>query len=188
MVGSVIPTSGTAINALLDPVAWHDVRCVVEYGPGTGVFTRGILKRMPRNARLMAIDTNPLFIEHLRDTIGDERLICVEGCAADVEAILQSHGFDAADYIISGLPFSTLPPPVAEHIAQATARAIRSGGSFLVYQYSRFVQPLLDRNFARVRSKMVWRCVPPARLFWARKEADRAATQTITVGESLAAE
>ena len=188
MVGSVIPTSGTAINALLDPVAWEDVQCVVEYGPGTGVFTRGILKRIPRHARLIAIDTNPLFIEHLRDTIGDERLICVEGSAADVEAILQRHGFDAADYIISGLPFSTLPPPVAEHIARATANAIRSGGSFLVYQYSRFVQPLLDRNFASVRSKMVWRCVPPARLFWARKEAAHAHAQTLSVGESLAAE
>ena len=188
MVGSVIPTSRTAIRALLDEVNWGGVTCVVEYGPGTGVFTRGLLDRMPRDAKLIAIDTNPLFIAHLRATIADQRLICVEGSATDVEQIIRQNGLDAADYIISGLPFSTLPPPVATHIADATARAIRPGGAFLVYQYSKFVQPLLDRNFAQVKSKMVWRCVPPARLFWARKDADRRDAQSPIAGESLAAE
>ena len=188
MVGSVIPTSRSAIRALLDEVNWGGVTCVVEYGPGTGVFTRGLLDRMPRDAKLIAIDTNPLFIAHLRATIHDARLICVEGSATDVEQIIRQNGQDAADYIISGLPFSTLPPPVATHIADATARAIRPGGAFLVYQYSKFVQPLLDRNFPRVKSRMVWRCIPPARLFWARKAAVSLADQTAIAAESLAAE
>ncbi|MCW2361708.1 MULTISPECIES: class I SAM-dependent methyltransferase [unclassified Sphingobium] len=184
MVGSVIPTSDIAIHALLDPVDWQDVRCVVEYGPGTGVFTRRILERLGPDARLIAIDTNPMFVTHLRQHMADPRLICVEGSAADVEAILAREGFEAADYIISGLPFSTLPPAVADDIAAATARAIRPGGQFLVYQYSRFVLSRLEANFANVAQGMVWRCIPPARLFWARKGNEAGAA--LSDAESLA--
>lgn len=186
MVGSVIPTSDIAIQALLDPVDWSSVRCVVEYGPGTGVFTRKILEKLGPDARLIAIDTNATFIQHLRENIPDRRLICVEGSAADVETILRSNGIEAADYIVSGLPFSTLPPEVADEIAAATARAIRVGGMFLVYQYSRFVLSRLKRNFAKVKQSIVWRCVPPARLFWAEKGDDGASA--FNASESLAAE
>lgn len=186
MVGSVIPTSDIAIQALLDPVDWSSVRCVVEYGPGTGVFTRKILEKLGPDARLIAIDTNATFIQHLRENIPDRRLICVEGSAADVETILRSNGIEAADYIVSGLPFSTLPPEVADEIAAATARAIRVGGMFLVYQYSRFVLSRLKRNFAKVEQSIVWRCVPPARLFWAEKGSDGASV--FNASESLAAE
>jgi len=185
MVGSVVPTSEIAIRRLLDPVEWHNVRCVVEYGPGTGVFTRRILDRLGPQARLIAIDTNPMFVQHLRRHIVDERLICVEGSAADVERILADHGLEAADYIVSGLPFSTLPQDVADEIAAATARAIRPGGMFLVYQYSRFVLSLLERNFAQVKHRMVWRCVPPARLFWARRDEIQAGA--LKASENLAA-
>lgn len=187
MVGSVIPTSEIAIQALLNPVGWREVRCVVEYGPGTGVFTRRILDRLGPDARLIAIDTNPMFVRHLRQNIVDERLICVEGSAADVEDILAREGFEAADYIISGLPFSTLPPEVADEIAAATARAIRPGGKFLVYQYSRFVLSRLERFFGHVDQDIVWRCIPPARLFWACKDQEKGATVELSGVESLAA-
>ena len=183
MVGSVIPTSDVTIRALLDGISWHDVRCVVEYGPGTGVFTRAILERLGPTARLIAIDTNPQFVEYLGRTVADERLICVEGSAAQVESILAAHGFPQADVIVSGLPFSTLPPRVADEIAAATARALQPNGHFLVYQYSRFVLPLLRKNFGHVDSHMVWRCIPPARLFWASGPA-----ADLSAGESLAAE
>jgi phospholipid N-methyltransferase len=186
MVGSVIPTSDIAIQALLGPINWSTVQCVVEYGPGTGVFTQKILEKLGPDARLIAIDTNAMFIRHLRQNIADHRLICVEGSAADVEEILATHGFKTADYIVSGLPFSTLPPEVADEIVAATARAIRPGGMFLVYQYSRFVLSRLEANFGQVRQDIAWRCIPPARLFWARKE--RTVDPDVSASESLAAE
>lgn len=164
-VGSVIPTSRTTIQALLDPIDWRGVQCVVEYGPGTGVFTRALLARVGPDARVVAIDTNPVFTDYLRRAIHDARLIVADGSAADVEKILASNGLDHADYVISGLPFSTLPHRVASAIMDATARAIRPGGAFLVYQYSLFVLPMLRLRFRTVDVARAWRCVPPARLF-----------------------
>jgi len=184
MVGSVIPTSRTAVRALLDPIDWRRVQCAVEYGPGTGVFTREILRRLGPDGRLIAIDTNASFIELLRAEIADERLICVEGSAADVEAIVQRHGFSAADHVVSGLPFSTLPNGIADAIMDATARVLKPGGAFLIYQYSQFVLSFLSHRFERVDKGMVLRCIPPARIFWAWKGAARL---TAADDESLAA-
>ncbi|HWJ70790.1 MAG TPA: methyltransferase domain-containing protein [Sphingobium sp.] len=172
MVGSVIPTSGVTIRALLDPIDWRSVTCIVEYGPGTGVFTREILRRMGPDARLIAIDTNEHFIHYLRSAIRDRRLDCVHGSAADIEAILATRNFMQADHVLSGLPFSTLPGTAAQAIMDATYRAIRPGGAFLVYQYSRFVLPFLAARFASIEQARVWRCLPPMSLFWASKAAE----------------
>lgn len=169
MVGSIIPTARATIDRLLNPVDWSTTRCVVEYGPGTGVFTRAILERLPRTARLVAIDTSADFVTHLQTSIDDSRLLCVNGSAADVESILADHELGQADYIVSGLPFSTLPKGLDKAIMAATARAIRPGGQFLVYQYSEYVLPLLRAEFSQVVSRLSWLCVPPARLFWAHK-------------------
>jgi phospholipid N-methyltransferase len=170
-VGSVIPTSGVAVRALLAPIDWRAARCVVEFGPGTGVFTRALLERLHPDARLIAIDTNPIFTAYLRATIHDPRLVTVEGSAANIESIISGLGFDHADHVISGLPFSTVPRAIADTIMDATARAIRPGGSFLIYQYSLFVLPFLRQRFSRVDIGRAWRCIPPARLFRAEKAA-----------------
>lgn len=169
-VGSIIPTSQTAIDALLDPIDWSRVRTFVEYGPGTGVFTRSILQRGAAELKLIAIDPNPAFIDHLRTHLPDRRLAAVQGSAADVEAILADHGRDHADFILSGLPFSTLPDGLGEQIMAATQRAVTPGGAFLVYQYSLFVLPLLKAHFDAVDVSRVWRCIPPTRLMRAWKK------------------
>src|SRR6478735_6136041 len=127
MVGSVIPSSRILIDRMLRPVDWSRTRLFVEYGPGVGTFTRPILERLGPDAMLIAIDTNPDFIDYLNGDIDDDRFIAVHGSAADVEKIIESHGFDHADYVLSGLPFSTLPPGVGDAIGAATGRAIRDG-------------------------------------------------------------
>ena len=125
-----------------------------------------------RDAKLIAIDTNADFIDYLRRTsIDDPRLVAVTGSAADVEKILEDRGFAHADYVLSGLPFSTLPPGVGAAIGKATARVIRPGGAFLVYQFSPKVLRLHQAPyFERIDRGFEWINVPPATLFWAWRE------------------
>jgi phospholipid N-methyltransferase len=170
MVGSVIPSSRVLIERMLKPVDWENTKLFVEYGPGVGTFTRPVLDKMGEDATLIAIDTNPDFIKYLRKSIHDPRLVPVNGSAADVEAIVKEHGFESADYVLSGLPFSTLPPGVGDAIASATARVIRPGGAFLVYQFSPKVLDFLKPFFDRIDRGFEWINVPPATLFWANKD------------------
>ncbi len=172
MVGSIIPSSRVLIEKMLRPVDWENTKLFVEYGPGVGTFTRHILANLPEDSTLLTIDTNPDFTKFLRESIDDPRLVAVTGSAADVEDILADRGFDKADYVLSGLPFSTLPPGVGEAIAAATADAVRPGGAFLIYQFSPKVLDFIKPHFERIDRGFEWVNVPPATLFWAWREPE----------------
>lgn len=170
MVGSIIPSSRLLIDRMLRPVDWDNTRLFVEYGPGVGTFTRPILAHLGKDAVLVTIDTNPDFTTYLRESIDDDRLVPVTGSAADVANILSDRGLGQADYILSGLPFSTLPPGVGEDIAKATSQVLRGGGAFLVYQFSPKVLNFIKPHFERIHRGFEWVNVPPATLFWAYRE------------------
>jgi phospholipid N-methyltransferase len=170
MVGSIIPSSGKLIDKMLSRVDWASTKVFVEYGPGVGTFCRPILERMAPDATLIAIDTNPDFISYLRRRIVDSRFVPVHGSAADVREILAERGFDGADYVLSGLPFSTLPPGVGPAIAEETHAALNPGGAFLVYQFSPKVRTFLTPHFERIDHGFEIVNIPPAQLYWAWKD------------------
>ncbi len=169
MIGSIIPSSKRTIEAMLAPVDWANTKLFVEYGPGVGTFCATILERLAPDATLLVIDTNPVFIDYLRGKFADTRFVAVHGSATDVGEIIAAQGFEQADYVLSGLPFSTLPSGVGEAIAEATHRVLRPGGSFLVYQYSAYVLRLLEPLFDSIDRDLEWWNVPPCGLFWAHK-------------------
>jgi phospholipid N-methyltransferase len=170
MVGSIIPSSNKLIEKMLSRVDWANTKVFVEYGPGVGTFCQHILDRMAPDATLIAIDTNADFIGYLRSRIADSRFHAVEGSAADVRTILADRGFEHADYILSGLPFSTLPPGVGNLIAGETAAALRVGGAFLVYQFSPKVRDFIAPYFRQIDHGREVVNIPPAQLYWAWKD------------------
>lgn len=170
MVGSVIPSSRILIDKMLAPVDWANTKLFVEYGPGVGTFTQHILDRLAPDATLITIDTNDDFTRFIGRKFTDSRLIAVTGSAADVRGIVAECGFTQVDFILSGLPFSTLPAGVGPRIATETAGALRPGGAFLVYQFSPKVRQYIAPHFRRIDRGFEWRNVPPATLFWAWKD------------------
>ncbi len=170
MVGSIIPSSRFTITKMLAPLNWEECELFVEYGPGVGTFCRPVLDRLRRDGVLIVIDTNPLYIDYLRATISDSRFHAVLGSAADVEEIVRAHGYDHADYVLSGLPFSTLPDGVGPAIAEATWNVLRPGGAFLVYQVTAKARAFMDRHFKRIDNGFELWNVPPSFLFWGWKD------------------
>lgn len=170
MLGSIVPSSRFLIRQLLEPVDWGQARVIVEYGPGVGVITTEVLRRMGPDTMLIAIETNPDFVSYLRDSIKDERLHVVEGSAESVDEILRRYGQSNASYVISGIPFSTIPAPVRERILLKTCEVLKPGGSFLVYQFSSRVLQDLQRIFRYVRRKFEPLNVLPAHLFFCQPD------------------
>lgn len=169
MVSSIIPSSRFTIRKMLAPVDWATCALFVEYGPGVGTFCRPVLDKLRRDGTLLVIDTNKLYIDYLKRTITDSRFIAVYGSAEDVEDIVRAHGFEQADYVLSGLPFSALPEGLGDRIAAATSRVIRPGGAFLTYQFSKVAQNLTARHFDRTDSGFEWLNILPCRLAWGWK-------------------
>jgi phospholipid N-methyltransferase len=166
MVGSIIPSSKATVDRMLAPVDWENCRLFVEYGPGVGTFTEHVLRRMAPDATLIAIDTNADFVRYLRGKFTDSRLFPVTGSAADVRQIIADCGFDHADYVLSGLPFSTLPDGIGSKIAAETHEVLRPGGGFLVYQVKKRARDYMAVHFKRIDAGYEWANVPPCHLFW----------------------
>ena len=152
MLGSVVPSSRYLVDRLLDEVDFERARVIVEYGPGVGPISAALLTRMRPDARLVTLETNPELAAFLRAAVRDPRLHVVEASAEDVAAVLAGLRVARADYVISGIPFSTMPAATRRRIVEATRAVLDpAGGAFLVYQFSRAVRADLRATFGRVR-------------------------------------
>jgi phospholipid N-methyltransferase len=166
MLGSVIPSSRFLVNDLLNRVDWEKARVIVEYGPGVGTITQEILKRMRADAVLVAIELNEDFVAFLREEIGDPRLRAVHASACEVRKVLAGLGENSADYIISGIPYSTIPDPVRCEILEQSRLLLQPGGALLVYQFTGTVLPYLKSSFSSVRENFQFLNILPARIFY----------------------
>jgi phospholipid N-methyltransferase len=166
MLGSLIPSSRFLVNDVLNRVDWDRARVIVEYGPGVGTITQEILKRMRPDAILLAIELNQEFVDFLHEEIADPRLHAVHGSASDVRRVLEKLGLPSADYIISGIPYSTMPDAVRREVMQESRKVLHPEGALLVYQFTNAVLPYLNSSFGSVRQNFQFFNILPARIFY----------------------
>jgi phospholipid N-methyltransferase len=170
MLGSLIPSSRFLVNHVLGEVDWGRARVFLEYGPGVGTFTTEILRRMRPDALLIALETNSDFVRFLRRRVRDSRLHVIHGSAADADTALRQLALSHADYVISGIPYTTMPPELRDVILRKTHSVLDPDGAFLVYQFTRSVLPYLQQVFASVYQDFEPLNVMPARLFYCRHQ------------------
>src|SRR5215472_15989013 len=171
MLGSLIPSSRFLVHRLLANVDWTRARTIVEYGPGVGTITAHILARMLPKSRLIVFEMNEDFVRYLARTFPDPRLHLVPGSAETVQKELDRLKLDGADYIISGIPYTTMPVELRDKIMRETREALNPGGAVLVYQFTRAILPYLQTHFSQIRQDFEPRNILPARLFYCTQEA-----------------
>src|SRR5436190_19117866 len=166
MIGWFLPSSRFVVDTLLKQIDWSNARVIVEYGPGLGTFTREIRSRMRTDAKLIAFETNDEFYHYLRRSLRDPRFQLLHQSCAEIGSTLTQLNLPAADYVISGIPFKTLPEELRGEIVQKTHGALRPRGEFLAYQLSGALRPYLERVFGPVRQDFEWLNIPPGRLYY----------------------
>ena len=169
-VASDTPTSRFGVDKVCSKIDFSRSGLIVEYGPGTGVFTTTLLKNMPEDSKLIAIERNPNFCRYLKKHIQDHRLLVFQDSAENILDILKSCNGSkelGADYIISGIPFSFLSQSTKDQILSSSYSALKKGGKFLAYQnFFQFQFPQILKNpveeiFQNVRTQYVLPCFPP---------------------------
>lgn len=172
-VGSVVPSSRFLTRRVLECGAVDKARMIVELGPGTGVFTGEILKRMRPNAKLVAVEINPTFVRMLRSNYPDPRLSVYEGSASDLEKALIEAGTSQADLVVSGIPFSTLAHETRRATLEAARRVLGPGGYFVAYQVRSHVRRFAEPVFGPGETHREFLNLPPMRIYvWQRPVGD----------------
>jgi phospholipid N-methyltransferase len=167
-LGSITPSSRFLTREVVDRIDFSRATYIAELGPGTGVFTQAILDKLGPDGKLLAIDTNTGFVEHLKREIRDARLQVVEASAERVDELAKEAGWPRVDAVVSGIPYTLLPRQVARGILQATRRALGDEGIFVGYQYSKMLRPQLLDVFGNVHYRAVILNIPPAFVYTCR--------------------
>lgn len=177
-VGSVTPSSPRLEQRLVRNAGIAQAQVVVELGPGTGGTTAAMLRAMAPAARLLAIELDTDFYRHLRASLHDPRLALELASAERLGELLQAHGMGAPDAIVSGIPFSTMPPEVSDRIAAVIANVLRPGGRFVAYQVRAHVAGFVTPHLGPPAKEWEWMNVPPVRVFsWEKATSSSAPTR-----------
>jgi phosphatidylethanolamine/phosphatidyl-N-methylethanolamine N-methyltransferase len=175
VIGAVAP-SGRALSDLLASVAPADrASTVVELGPGTGVVSEALRRRLPPEARHVAVELDRSMISLLHRNL--PWLEVIEGDAKHLQKLLADVGITAVDTIVSGLPWTLFSRDAQRGIMEQVNRVLVPGGVFTTFAYAhvmnlptqRRFRELLQESFDDVSvTPIVWRNVPPALAYQCR--------------------
>ena len=165
-IGAIAPSSGRLVHAMMQPIDFETARCIMEFGPGTGVFTDAILRRRKNSTTLILIELNDEFFQLLKDKYADvPNLFIVHGSAELADSILKDHGFKETDYVVSSLPFTTLPKTVSLNVFRAVKNVLGENGKFITFQYTLLKQDFFAEFFRFADVLRVLVNLPPAYVF-----------------------
>jgi len=134
-VASIVPSSKSLVERVASKMDFSQPRVIAEYGPGDGVHSREIARRMSADSHLLLFELDAAFARDLeRQFARDPRVHVVHGDAAQLPDELERRGFDRCDYVLSGIPFSILKIDKKRDLLQKTYDALALGGSFIIYQ------------------------------------------------------
>jgi phospholipid N-methyltransferase len=169
-VGSIIPSSRFLERRVTRAAEIEKADLVIELGPGTGGTTRSFLRAMKPEAKLLAIEINPNFVDKLQ-RMDDDRLIVHLGSATELRSALDHYGLPAPDVILSGIPFSTMERPLGHAILRSVHDVLEPDGLFVAYQVRDRVEMLGREVFGDARVQTELLNVPPMRVYRWRKQA-----------------
>jgi phospholipid N-methyltransferase len=168
-VGAIAPSSPGLVDAMVDWFDWQSVRGVVEYGPGTGVFTEAIHKHLHPEAKFFAIERSASMVHATRLRCPD--VTVHHDSVINVAQLCRQESMPRVDAVVCGLPWATFSPKLQAEIIDAMFEVLPPGGQFATFAYlqglalpagKRFSM-LLNQRFRRLtRSHTVWKNVPPA--------------------------
>lgn len=174
--GAIVPSSNELAERMVEYADLKPDSVIAELGPGTGVFTRHILRHLLPEQRFFAVEVNPKFVKTLHRQL--PKLHIHEGCASKLPEIAMEEGVEQVDRIISGLPWAIFPRELQDHILDNMLAIMPEGGVFVTFAYlqglvmpsGRKFKKNVKKRFSKVESSaVIWKNVPPAIIYRCRK-------------------
>lgn len=171
--GAIAPSSRYLARKMAEQIDYKNTKTIVELGPGTGVFTKEILKRKAPGTTLILIEINETFVKQLQKQFKDiPNLHIIHGSAEYMRDYLKELHLPTIDVVLSGLPFTSMPAPVSTNILKRVSEVLDEDGSFITFQYSLVKKAFIQQFFQNIKFKKVWGNLPPAYVLSCKKVGD----------------
>lgn len=144
---------------------------VLELGPGTGVFTKEILKKLPKDGRLISIESNKVFVKFLKNKINDDRLLLYEGDALNLKKYLKQNGISKIDCIVSGLPIGNFRKEVKDKLMREIEDSLADDGTYIQFEYLLAGMKSVKTYFPKISLSFEIFNFPPAFVMECKKKA-----------------
>ncbi|MEB2301718.1 methyltransferase domain-containing protein [Lysinibacillus xylanilyticus] len=161
-IGAISPSSKKLAKKMVDQICFENAHCIVELGPGTGSFTKELVRRKEQSTKLILIENNEVFCDKLREQFEHEpSIIVIHGSAENLCIYMSALNIKKIDYVVSGLPFTSLNPAISSRILQNVKECLEDG-EFITFQYSLIKKSFIQHYFEDISHKKVWINLPPA--------------------------
>lgn len=165
-VGAILPSSKYLARKMVRNIDFNCARYIVEYGPGTGVFTEKMIERRNRDTIILLFESNKEFCNLLEEKYKDEpNLHIINDSAEYIEKYIMKYNIPWLDYIVSGLPFASLPHNVSSNILKQTQKHLKEEGKFITFQYTMLKKDFIEKYFNKISIEREVRNIPPAYVF-----------------------
>jgi phospholipid N-methyltransferase len=142
---------------------------VIELGPGTGIFTKALLRRGVAERDLLLVEYGSDFVRLLQERFPRARVLWM-----DARQLAQYEPFMApASAVVSGLPLLSMSPRKVIAILAGVFRHMQEGGTLYQFTYGPrcpVPRPILDR--LGLKASLVGRTalnIPPASVYRIRR-------------------
>ena len=168
-VGSIAPSSPELASKMLEGIQPDENNVVIELGVGTGAITKHLQEIVPDERSYLGIELDPNLVKSLKTKFPTMKV--VRGNARELEKIHKKTGLGKVSYIISCLPFVSIPNEIGEEILNEIDKFMQQGCVFRTFQYApSYYMPsaIKLREFMRRRygkskkSKLIVNNLPPA--------------------------
>ncbi len=168
-VGAISPSSPALAEKMLAEVEADSKHIILEIGVGTGAITRILQTKIPNPNCYLGIEINEAFVECAHKEFPELKIVC--GDAGEAEKIHAETRLGEVKYIISGLPFASLPGEISQTILSEVDKFMSKGCLFRTFQYVhgyylppavKFRQRMQEKYGKVRRSRVVLKNVPPA--------------------------
>lgn len=175
-VGAVKPSSKNLAKKMLLHVSFEKARCIAEYGPGTGVFTDEIIQRKKDETTFLIFEVNDDFYKNLKEKYENvPNTYVIHDSAQNIGLYLKKYNISKVNYVISGLPFASLPEDVSDAVLSECKKYLSSRGLFITFQYTLLKVKLFQRYFGIAAIEKENRNIPPAYVLNCRKRPPKKA-------------
>lgn len=144
---------------------------VLELGPGTGVFTRALLKRGVPESNLAVVELDESFARLLKQRHPNLQVLQIDAATLQERSLFDGRPVGA---VVCGLGLLNMPEGVVRRILQGAFHHLKQDGSFFLFTYGPRC-PVAHKTLeqlglqAELKAK-TWRNIPPASVYCIRRK------------------